>query len=76
MTSQNDRKYLEQAIELAKQGVRDGAGGPFGCVIVRDGEVVGRGWNQVTSCNDPTAHAEVVAIPDACRTLGNYQLTD
>ena len=76
MTSQNDKKYLQEAITLAKQGVKDGAGGPFGCVIVRDGEVVGRGWNQVTSCNDPTAHAEVVAIRDACRTLGNYQLTD
>jgi len=76
MTSQNDRKFLEQAIELAKQGVKDGAGGPFGCIIVRDGKVVGRGWNQVTSSNDPTAHAEVVAIRDACRNLGDYQLTD
>jgi len=76
MTSQNDKKFLEQAVELAKQGVKDGAGGPFGCIIVRDGKVVGRGWNQVTSSNDPTAHAEVVAIRDACQNLGNYQLTD
>jgi tRNA(Arg) A34 adenosine deaminase TadA len=76
MASENDRKYLQQAIELAKQGVKDGMGGPFGCIIVKDGEVVGRGCNQVTSSNDPTAHAEVVAIRDACRRLGDYQLTD
>ena len=76
MASENDRKYLQQAIELAKQGIKDGMGGPFGCVIVKDGEVVGRGCNQVTSSNDPTAHAEVVAIRDACRRLGDYQLTD
>jgi tRNA(Arg) A34 adenosine deaminase TadA len=76
MASENDRKYLQQAIELAKQGIKDGMGGPFGCIIVKDGEVVGRGCNQVTSSNDPTAHAEVVAIRDACRHLGNYQLTD
>ena len=76
MASENDRKYLQQAIELAKQGIKDGMGGPFGCIIVKDGEVVGRGCNQVTSSNDPTAHAEVVAIRDACRRLGDYQLTD
>jgi len=76
MASENDRKYLQQAIELAKQGIKDGMGGPFGCIIVKDGEVVGKGCNQVTSSNDPTAHAEVVAIRDACRRLGNYQLTD
>ena len=49
-------------------------GGPFGCIIVKDGVVVGKGCNQVTSSNDPTAHAEVVAIRDACRRLGDYQL--
>jgi len=76
MTVDNDRSFLAQAIALAKQGVKEGAGGPFGCVIVKDGKVVGRGWNQVTSSNDPTAHAEVVAIRDACRSLGGYQLTD
>jgi tRNA(Arg) A34 adenosine deaminase TadA len=76
MASEIDRKYLQQAVELAKQGIKDGMGGPFGCIIVKDGEVVGKGCNQVTSSNDPTAHAEVVAIRDACRRLGNYQLTD
>ncbi|HWB94775.1 MAG TPA: nucleoside deaminase [Puia sp.] len=76
MTAENDRKFLREAIELAKKGVEQGAGGPFGCVVVKDGAVVGRGCNQVTSSNDPTAHAEVVAIRDACRQLGSYQLTD
>jgi guanine deaminase len=71
-----DRAYLRQAILLARQGVEDGRGGPFGCVIVRDSQVVGRGSNGVTSTNDPTAHAEIVAIRDACRQLGHYQLTD
>lgn len=76
MSAENDRLFLEQAIALARQGVKEGAGGPFGCVIVKDGKVVGKGWNQVTSSNDPTAHAEVVAIRDACQQLDNYQLTD
>ncbi len=76
MTADIDKKFLQQAIELAKQGIEEGAGGPFGCIIVKDGEVVGKGANLVTSTNDPTAHAEVVAIRDACRHLGDYQLTD
>ena len=76
MVTDMDREYLRQAIALARRGVEDGRGGPFGCVIVRNGEVVGEGCNGVTSTNDPTAHAEVVAIRDACRRLGNYQLTD
>jgi guanine deaminase len=76
MISTNDRKYLEQAIALAKEGIEQGQGGPFGCIIVKDGKVIGKGCNQVTSTNDPTAHAEVVAIRDACKNLGNFQLTD
>jgi guanine deaminase len=76
MITEMDRAYLRQAIGLARQGVEDGRGGPFGCVIVRDGQVIGRGSNGVTSTNDPTAHAEIVAIRDACRQLGHYQLTD
>jgi guanine deaminase len=71
----NDRKFLLAAIELANKGIEKGAGGPFGCVIVKDGVIVGKGHNQVTSANDPTAHAEVVAIRDACSNLGSYQLT-
>lgn len=76
MITEKDREYLRQAIQLARQGVEEGRGGPFGCVIVRDSQVVGKGCNGVTSTNDPTAHAEIVAIRDACRQLGHYQLTD
>jgi guanine deaminase len=68
-------KYMQLAIEVAMQGMYAGEGGPFGAVVVHDGEVVGRGHNRVTSTNDPTAHAEVVAIRDACRQLGHFQLT-
>lgn len=67
-------KYMEEAIALAIENVRSGKGGPFGCVIVRDDRIVGRGTNQVTATSDPTAHAEIVAIRDACATLGSFQL--
>jgi len=72
----NDKKYLQEALNLARKGMKSGAGGPFGAVIVRNGEIVGRGYNSVTSTNDPTAHAEVVAIRDACKNLGSFQLDD
>lgn len=75
MYSEIDNKFLERAIELSKQGMTGGKGGPFGCVIVWNGEIIGEGCNQVTSSNDPTAHAEVVAIRQACGKLGTYQLT-
>jgi tRNA(Arg) A34 adenosine deaminase TadA len=67
---------MRDAIRLSEDGARSGRGGPFGCVIVRRGEVVGRGSNQVTSTCDPTAHAEIVAIRDACRALGTFSLAD
>lgn len=73
---ERDRKFLERAIELSKLGMQSGNGGPFGCVIVQGDEIVGEGNNMVTSSNDPTAHAEVVAIRNACKKLGTYQLTD
>lgn len=66
--------FMREAIRLAEAAVRDGDGGPFGAVVVRDGQVVGRGWNRVLGENDPTAHAEVTAIRDACRALGSYWL--
>jgi tRNA(Arg) A34 adenosine deaminase TadA len=72
----NHEQFMRDAIRLSEEGVRAGRGGPFGCVIVRDGRVVGRGNNQVTSACDPTAHAEVVAIRDACRALKTFQLPD
>jgi tRNA(Arg) A34 adenosine deaminase TadA len=68
--------YMREAVQLAEQGMRSGLGGPFGCVVVRRGKIVGRGSNRVTSTNDPTAHAEVVAIRDACTALQTFQLTD
>jgi len=67
---------MREAIRLSREGVRSGRGGPFGCVVARQGRVVGRGNNQVTSACDPTAHAEIVAIREACRELGAYQLSD
>ncbi|MFN3874480.1 MAG: nucleoside deaminase [Flavobacteriales bacterium] len=70
-----DVRFLREAIALARQGMDRNDGGPFGCVIVKDGEVIGRGNNRVTSSNDPTAHAEVVAIREACQALGDFQLT-
>lgn len=66
--------FMQEAIQLAIDGVNAGSGGPFGAVVVKDGQIVGRGCNQVTSTNDPTAHAEVVAIRDACQHLGTYRL--
>ena len=68
------KQYIERALELAFISVRDHGGGPFGAVIVKDGEIVGEGMNCVTSCQDPTAHAEIVAIREACRTLNSHQL--
>lgn len=76
MLNNKERKFLERAIELSGKGMKEGKGGPFGCVVVKDDEIVGEGWNQVTSSNDPTAHAEVVAIRQACEKLGTYQLND
>lgn len=67
---------MREAIKEADAGMRGGKGGPFGCVIVRKDEVIARGSNCVTSTNDPTAHAEVTAIREACRKLGTFQLED
>ena len=67
-------QFMRRAIQLAQKGADENLGGPFGCVVVKDGEIVGEGSNQVTSTNDPTAHAEVVAIRAACENLGSFQL--
>ncbi|MBI1192729.1 MAG: tRNA-specific adenosine deaminase [Bacteroidetes bacterium] len=69
-----DLFFLDLAVDLARQGALSKMGGPFGAVVVRNGEIIGRGHNQVAGSNDPTAHAEIVAIRDACNTLGSYQL--
>ncbi len=68
--------FMARAIQLSIEGVRSGRGGPFGAVVVRDGEIVAEGLNQVTSTNDPTAHAEVLAIRQACAKLGVFELRD
>lgn len=65
---------MQKAIALSRERMRAGHGGPFGALIVKDGEVIAEGYNRVTSTNDPTAHAEVVAIREACRALGRFSL--
>lgn len=67
---------MQKAIELSLKGSSEGKGGPFGAVIVKDGKIVGQGHNNVLNSNDPTAHAEIVAIRDACKNLGTFQLSD
>lgn len=67
--------FMARAIALAIENVHAGRGGPFGCVIERDGRIIAEGTNRVTSSNDPTAHAEVVAIRIACAALRSFQLT-
>lgn len=67
---------MARAIQLSMDGVNSGRGGPFGAVVVRDGKIIAEGVNQVTSTNDPTAHAEVIAIRQACAKLGAFHLKD
>ena len=70
----SDEDFMRHAIALSRRAMEGGAGGPFGAIVVQDGKVVSEGWNQVTSTNDPTAHAEVVAIRRACSALGRFDL--
>jgi guanine deaminase len=72
--TESQKNFMLQAIDLAKKGMLAGNGGPFGCLIVKDGKIVGQGSNMVLKTKDPTAHAEVVAIRDACKNLDNFQL--
>ena len=72
---EENRKYMQEAISLADKNVHNGNGGPFGAVVVKDGEVIGRGGNRVTTSNDPTAHAEIVAIREASKKLGTFDLS-
>lgn len=69
------KKFMERAIELGHSGMEKNQGGPFGCVIVKNGAIIAEGNNRVTSDNDPTAHAEIVAIRNACKVLNDFQLT-
>jgi len=72
----NDLEFLRRALDLARRLSAAGSAGPFGAVVVRDGEVVGKGWNQVVDAHDPTAHAEIVAIREAGARLGTHVLAD
>jgi len=72
--NEQHEKYMAEAIALSKESIASG-GGPFGAVIVKDGNIIGRGMNRVTVWNDPTCHGEVVAIREACKYLNSFQLT-
>lgn len=71
-----DSYFMQRAINLAEQGINSNSGGPFGAVVVKDNKIIAEGYNQVTSTNDPTAHAEIVAIKKACKELDSFQLDD
>jgi guanine deaminase len=73
-TAMTAEDFMRRAIALSREKMEQGAGGPFGAVIVKDGQIIAEGFNQVTSRNDPTAHAEVVAIRAACTALGSFSL--
>jgi guanine deaminase len=70
------QQFMREAIRLSIQMMRRGKGGPFGAIVVKGNRIVGRGYNQVTSLNDPTAHAEIVAMRDACKRLKTFRLDD
>lgn len=67
-------EFMQKAIEISREKMQAGAGGPFGAVIVKNNQVIASGWNQVTSANDPTAHAEIMAIRNACASVGDFSL--
>lgn len=73
MNNEEHMRFMKEAIELSKESVASG-GGPFGAIVVRNGQIVGKGMNRVTAWNDPTAHAEIVAIRDACKSLNSFKL--
>jgi len=74
MTEQE--KHMREAIRISLENVTSGNGGPFGAIIVKNNKIIATGANEVTSTNDPTAHAEIVAIRNACKSLGSFQLND
>jgi len=71
----DDNYFISVSIELAREGMNSNLGGPFGAIVVKDQKIVGRGQNRVTSSNDPTAHAEVNALRDACQQLSTFELS-
>jgi guanine deaminase len=74
MAESEEIKFMQEAIKLSVTNVEEGKGGPFGAIVVKDGKIIARGANSVTATNDPTAHAEVMAIRNACNTLQTFQL--
>lgn len=68
-------KFMLYAIELGRKGMEAGNGGPFGAIVVKNGNIIGEGWNRVLSSNDPTAHGEITAIRDACKNIQSYDLS-
>ena len=74
MSAERTVDFMREAVRLSAEEMRKGAGGPFGAIIVKDERIVAQGWNRVTSANDPTAHAEVTAIRNACEMLGTFSL--
>lgn len=68
-------KFIRRAIELGRNGMESSDGGPFGTVIVKNGEIIGEGWNRVIASNDPTAHGEIMAIRDACKRTDSFNLS-
>jgi guanine deaminase len=74
MSAERTIDFMLEAVRLSAEEMRKGAGGPFGAIIVKDDRIVAQGWNRVTSTNDPTAHAEVTAIRNACEMLGSFSL--
>jgi guanine deaminase len=73
---ENHKAFMMEAIRLSEEGMKEGHGGPFGAIVVKDNTIIGRGFNRVLSSNDPTAHAEVTAIRDACKNIESFQLNE
>ena len=73
---EHQKKFMREAIRLSLENVQSGKGGPFGAIIVKNGEMIATGINEVTGTNDPTAHAEIIAIRNACEKLDSFQLGD
>jgi tRNA(Arg) A34 adenosine deaminase TadA len=76
MDNKQHKTFMKRAIELAEKGMNNGSGGPFGAVVVKDAKIVGEGYNSVIRSNDPTAHAEVLAIRKACENLATFELKE
>jgi len=74
MDQDSHNLYMQRAAEISRQKMLAGEGGPFGAVVVCDKNIIGEGWNRVTSTADPTAHAEIVAIRNACSRIGSFTL--